>query len=104
MPSSCSTVALVLFVKKKDGGLCLCVEYHKLNAVTRKKKNPVPPMSKLLTVFNGATILSMIDLHGAYNLLKIKEGDENLTAFTAKYGSDAIWPYQCSCFFSESFE
>ncbi|MBW0563832.1 hypothetical protein O181_103547 [Austropuccinia psidii MF-1] len=44
-------------------------------------------MSQLLTVFDGLTIFSKIDLHGAYNLLRIKEGDEHLTAFRTKYGS-----------------
>ncbi|MBW0497674.1 hypothetical protein O181_037389 [Austropuccinia psidii MF-1] len=48
---------------------------------------PVPSMNQLLTVFNGATIFSKIDLRGAYNLLRIKEGDEKLSAFRAKYGS-----------------
>ncbi|MBW0540969.1 hypothetical protein O181_080684 [Austropuccinia psidii MF-1] len=86
-PSSSSTGAPVLFVKKKDGGLCLCVDYRKLNAVTRKNRYPVPPMNQLLTVFNGSTIFSKIDLRGAYNLLRIKEGDEHLTAFRTKYGS-----------------
>ncbi|MBW0556405.1 hypothetical protein O181_096120 [Austropuccinia psidii MF-1] len=41
-PNSSSTGAPVLFVKKKDGSLCLCVDYHKLNAVTRKNRYPVP--------------------------------------------------------------
>ncbi|MBW0567022.1 hypothetical protein O181_106737 [Austropuccinia psidii MF-1] len=44
-------------------------------------------MNQLLNVFNGSSIFSKIDLHGAYNLLRIKEGDEHLTAFRAKYGS-----------------
>ncbi|MBW0587438.1 hypothetical protein O181_127153 [Austropuccinia psidii MF-1] len=87
MPSSSSTGAPVLFVKKKDGGLHLCVDYRKINAVTRKNRYPVPPMNQLLTVFNGSTIFSKIDLCGAYNLLRIKEGDEHLTAFRTKYGS-----------------
>ncbi|MBW0542496.1 hypothetical protein O181_082211 [Austropuccinia psidii MF-1] len=86
-PSSSSTGGPVLFVKKKYGGLCLCVDYRKLNAVTRKNKYPVPPMNQLLTVFNGSSIFSKIDLHGAYNLLRIKEGDEHLTCFRTKYGS-----------------
>ncbi|MBW0462415.1 hypothetical protein O181_002130 [Austropuccinia psidii MF-1] len=86
-PSSSSTGAPVLFVKKKDGGLRLCVDYRKLNAVTRKNKYPVPPMNQLLTVFNGSSIFSKIDLRGAYNLLRIKEGDEHLTCFRTKYGS-----------------
>ncbi|MBW0494680.1 hypothetical protein O181_034395 [Austropuccinia psidii MF-1] len=86
-PSYSSTGAPVLFVKKKDGGLHLCVDYCKLNAVTRKNRYPVPPMNQLLTVFNGSTIFSKIDLCGAYSLLRIKEGDWYLTAFRTKYGS-----------------
>ncbi|MBW0466495.1 hypothetical protein O181_006210 [Austropuccinia psidii MF-1] len=85
-PSSSSTRAPVLFVKKKDGGLCLCFDYLKLNDVTRKNGYSVPPINQLFTVFNGSTIFSKIDLHGAYNLLRIKEGDEHLTAFRPKYG------------------
>ncbi|MBW0467367.1 hypothetical protein O181_007082 [Austropuccinia psidii MF-1] len=99
---SSPTGAPVLFVKKKDGGLCLCVDYRKLNAVTRKNRYPVAPMNQLLTVSNSSTIFSKIDLHGAYNLQRIKEGDEHLTAFITKYGSYAIWPYQCSGFFPKS--
>ncbi|MBW0563175.1 hypothetical protein O181_102890 [Austropuccinia psidii MF-1] len=86
-PRSSSTGAPVLFFKKKDGRLCLCVDYRKLNAVTRKNRYPVPPMNQLLTIFNSATIFSKIDLCGAYNLFRIKEGDEHLTAFRTKYGS-----------------
>ncbi|MBW0470724.1 hypothetical protein O181_010439 [Austropuccinia psidii MF-1] len=86
-PSSSSTGAQVLLVKKKDGDLCLCVDYHKLNAVTRKNQYPIPPMNQALTVLNGSYIFLNIYLHGAYNLLRIKEGDENLTAFRTDYGS-----------------
>ncbi|MBW0568044.1 hypothetical protein O181_107759, partial [Austropuccinia psidii MF-1] len=64
-PSSSSTGAPVLFVKMKDGGLRLCVYYHKLNSFTRKSKYPVPHMNQLLTVFNCSSIFSNIDLSGA---------------------------------------
>ncbi|MBW0567954.1 hypothetical protein O181_107669 [Austropuccinia psidii MF-1] len=86
--SSSSTVAPVLFVKKNDGGLHLCVDYLKLNAVTRKNRYLVPPMDQLLTIFNSSTIFSKIALCGAYHLLRIKEGDEHSTSFRTKYGSD----------------
>ncbi|MBW0460548.1 hypothetical protein O181_000263 [Austropuccinia psidii MF-1] len=86
-PSSSSTVAPVFVVNKKDGGLCLCVDYHKINAITRKNRYPVPPINQLSTVLNGSTIFSKIDLHGACNLLRITEGDEHLTAFRTNYGS-----------------
>ncbi|MBW0510185.1 hypothetical protein O181_049900 [Austropuccinia psidii MF-1] len=85
--SSYSTGALVPFVKKKDGGLHLCVDYRTLNAVTRKNRYPVPPLNQTLNVFNGSSFVSKIDFCGAYNLLRIKEGDENLTAFRTEYGS-----------------
>ncbi|MBW0491749.1 hypothetical protein O181_031464 [Austropuccinia psidii MF-1] len=88
--SSSSTGAPVLFVKKKVGGLLLCIDYHKLNSVTRKNNYPVPPMNQLLNVFNGSSIFSKIEFHGAYNLQRIKESDEHLTAFRTKYGS-----YEC---------
>ncbi|MBW0478468.1 hypothetical protein O181_018183 [Austropuccinia psidii MF-1] len=55
---SSSSGAPVPFVKKKDGGLCLCVDYCKLNAVTRKNNYTVPPINQLLTVFNGSSIFS----------------------------------------------
>ena len=44
-------------------------------------------MAQLLTVFQGANIFSKLDLRGAYNLLRIKEGDKYLTAFRTKFGS-----------------
>ncbi|MBW0480045.1 hypothetical protein O181_019760 [Austropuccinia psidii MF-1] len=103
-PSSYLTRAPVLFLKKKDGGLCLCVYYHKLNAVTRKNRYLVSSMNQLLTAFNRSTIFSKIDLRGAYNPLRIKEGEEHLTDFRTKYGSYAIWPHQFSCFFPKSGE
>ncbi|MBW0470458.1 hypothetical protein O181_010173 [Austropuccinia psidii MF-1] len=87
-PSSPSTRAPVLFVKKKDDSLRLCFDYCKLNAVTRKNKYSVPTMNQLLTVFDGSSIFSKIDLRDAYDLLRIKQGDEHLTAFRTKYGSN----------------
>ncbi|MBW0501481.1 hypothetical protein O181_041196 [Austropuccinia psidii MF-1] len=86
-PSSSSTESPVLFVKKKDGGFCMCFDYRKLNAVTRKNRYPFPPMNQLLTLLNISTFFSKIDLHGAYNCLRIKEGVEHLTAFRIKYVS-----------------
>ncbi|MBW0527143.1 hypothetical protein O181_066858 [Austropuccinia psidii MF-1] len=69
-PCSSSTGAPVLFVKKKDGGLHLCSDYCKLNAVTWKNKYPVPPMNQLLTALSSSSIFSKIFFCGAYNLLR----------------------------------
>ncbi|MBW0484929.1 hypothetical protein O181_024644 [Austropuccinia psidii MF-1] len=86
--SSCSSPGEpVLSGKKKDVGLCLCVDYCKLNAVTMKEKYHVLPMNQLLTVFNSSSISSNIYLCGAYNLLRIKKYDVIFTAFRPKYYS-----------------
>ncbi|MBW0474754.1 hypothetical protein O181_014469 [Austropuccinia psidii MF-1] len=74
-PSSSSTGAPVLFVNKNNGGLCLWVDYRKLNAFTRKDRYPFLPMNHIFTVFSSATIFSKINLHHAYNLLRIEEGN-----------------------------
>ncbi|MBW0555418.1 hypothetical protein O181_095133 [Austropuccinia psidii MF-1] len=81
------TLQAYISQNKTYGGLCLCFDYRKLNAVTRKNRYAVPPMNQLLTAFKGSTIFFKIDLCGAYNLLRIKEGDEHLTAFRTKYSS-----------------
>ncbi|MBW0502726.1 hypothetical protein O181_042441 [Austropuccinia psidii MF-1] len=85
--SSSLTGKPVHFVKKKDGGLRLSVDYCKFNAFTRKNRYPFPPMNQLLTISNGFTIFSKVDLCGAYNLLRIKEADEHLAAIRTKYSS-----------------
>ena len=85
VPRTSSTGAPVLFAKKKDGTLRLCVDYRKLNSITMKNKYPIPPMQQLLVVFCGAKKFTKIDLQGAYNLLWIKHGDECLTAFRNLY-------------------
>ncbi|MBW0475363.1 hypothetical protein O181_015078 [Austropuccinia psidii MF-1] len=90
-PSCSETGAPFLLVKKKDGGCHLCVDYRKLNAVTRKNRYPVPPMNQLLTVLKGSTIFSKIDLRGAYNLLRIKEGDEHLLPSEPNIVVMSIW-------------
>ncbi|KNZ48059.1 retrotransposon nucleocapsid protein, partial [Puccinia sorghi] len=75
-PSKSNRGSPFLLVPKKDGSLQLCVNYRKLNNVTRKNAYPVPPMLYLLTLFHGATLLLKLDLRGAYNLGQIAEGNE----------------------------
>ncbi len=78
--------APILFVKKKDGSLRMCVDYRGLNKVTVKNRYPLPLISGLLDQLGQAKIYTKIDLRGAYNLVRIKEGDEWKTAFRTRYG------------------
>jgi len=79
--------APVLFVKKNDGSLQLCVDFHKLNRITKKDRYPLPLISDLLDSPQKACIYTKIDLWHAYHLVHIAKGDEWKTAFQTHYGA-----------------
>ena len=86
-PTRSSHGAPVLFIKKKDGSLRLCVDYRALNRITKKDRYPLPLTSDLLDAPRKARIYTKIDLRTAYHLVRIAEGDEWKTAFRTRYGS-----------------
>lgn len=86
-PSNSPVGAPVLFAKKKDGSLRLCVDYRGLNAITRRNRYPLPLISDLLDRLRGAKIFTKIDLRAGYNNVRIRESDEWKTAFRTRYGS-----------------
>ena len=65
----------MLFVKKKDGSLRMCVDYRQLNEVTIKNKYPLPRIDDLFDQLNGAWVFSKIDLRMGYHQLKIRKED-----------------------------
>ena len=77
----------VLFVRKKDGSLRLCVDFRGLNKITKKDRYPLPLISDLLQSAGKARVYTVLDLRHAYYLVRIKEGDEWKTAFRTRYGS-----------------
>ena len=84
--SSSSCASPILFVKKKDGSLHLCVDYRALNDITIKDRYPLPRIEETLNQIRGAKYITRLDLRSAYNLIRIKEGDEWKTAFRTRYG------------------
>jgi len=78
---------MVLFVKKKDGSLRLCVDFQGLNKITKKDHYPLPLISDLLDSPSHAKIYSKINLQHAYHLVQIALGNEWKTAFCMRYGS-----------------
>ena len=80
-PSVLPWGAPVLFVKKKDGNIWLCIDYKQLNKVTIKNKYPLPRIDDLFDQLQGKMVFSKIDLHSGYHRLRVKEGDIPKTAF-----------------------
>ena len=86
-PTSSPHGAPVLFVKKKDGSLRLCVDFHGLNHISKKDCYPLPLISDLLDSSRKAWVYSKIDLRHAYHLVRIADSDEWKTAFRTCYRS-----------------
>src|SRR3984885_3118416 len=85
-PSTSPAASPVLFVKKVNGSLRLCVDYRGLNAITTPNRYPLPLVSDLLDTIRGSRIFSKLNLKSAFNLLRVAKGDEWKTAFRTNEG------------------
>ncbi|XP_027169505.1 uncharacterized protein LOC113769237 [Coffea eugenioides] len=87
--------APVLFVKKNDGTLRLCIDYRGLNNVTIKNKYPLPRIDELFDQLQGAVVFSKLDLRQGYYQLLIRKEDVPKTAFNSRYGhyEFAVMPF-----------
>jgi hypothetical protein len=113
--SSSPAGAPILFVKKGDGSLRLCVDYRGLNEGTIKNWYPLPLLHKTLLRLQKARFYTKLDIRGAYNLVRMAEGEEWKMVFRTCYGlfellvmpfgltnapasfqhfiNDVLWPY-----------
>ena len=76
----------ILFVPKKNGKLRLCVDFRPLNDMTVKNRYPLPSIKELQDRLGKAKYFTKLDLRGAYNLIRMKEGEEWKTAFNTRFG------------------
>ena len=76
----------MLFVKKKDGTLRLCVDYRQLNKMTVKNKYLLPRIDDLFDQLKGASVFSKIDLRFEYHQLRIKDTYVHKTTLRTRYG------------------
>ena len=85
-PSKSPAGAPILFDKKPDGSLWLCVNYQGLNNLTIKNQYLLPLIGKFLDRLGRAKRFTQLDLTSAYHQMRIKESDEWKTAFRTRYG------------------
>ena len=76
----------MLFVKKKDGTLRMCIDYRQLSKLTIKSKYPLPRIDEIFDQVKGATVFSKIDLRSRYHQIRIKEEYIAKTTFRTRYG------------------
>ncbi len=95
-PSTSPAASNFFFVAKKDGGLRPCIDYRALNKLTVKFRYPLPLVPAALEHLRGATVFSKLDLRSAYNLIRIREGDEWKIAFITPTGhyEYLVMPYE----------
>jgi hypothetical protein len=62
IPSHAPFALPILIVRKHNGALCLCVDYQKLNAITKKDQYPLPLINELLEQLSKAKIFTKIDI------------------------------------------
>ncbi len=94
-PSTSPAASSFFFVAKKDGGLRPCIDYRALNKNTVKFRYPLPLVPAALEHLRGAKVFTKLDLRSAYNLIRIREGDEWKTAFITPTGhyEYCVMPY-----------
>ena len=85
-PSSSSAASPVLLVRKPGGGIRFCVDYRRLNEMTKKDRYPLPLIGETLERIGKAKWFTKVDVVGAFHRIRIKEGDEWKTAFRTRFG------------------
>ncbi|KAK8586309.1 hypothetical protein V6N13_082120 [Hibiscus sabdariffa] len=85
-PNTSPWGAPVLFVKKKDGSMKLCIDYRQLKRVMIKNKYPLPRIEDLFDQLKDASVFSKIDLRSGYYQMRVKDADVPKTTFRTRYG------------------
>jgi hypothetical protein len=94
-PSQSPYGSPVLFVKKKNGQMRMCVDYRAINALTVKWKYPIPDINMLLDQLRGARYFTKIDLNQAYYQIRVAENSKKYTAMLTRWG---LWEWNCMSF------
>ena len=86
-PSQASFASPILFVQKSNGDLRFCVDYRKLNEITKRNRYPLPLMDEVLARVQGCRYMTRLDVIAAFNKLRMDEGSEDYTTFATSLGA-----------------
>lgn len=89
-PSQAPYASPVLFVKKANGSLHFCIDFRKLNVLTRKDRYPLPLIDETLAALGKARIYTKLDIRQAFHRIRMHPDAEELTSFRTRYGQ-----YKC---------
>ena len=90
-PSTSPWASPVVMVPKKNGQYRICIDYRKLNAVTRVDAFPMPTVDAILASLHGAQIFSSLDLRSGYWQMSVAQEDREKTVFVCDQGLFQFW-------------
>ena len=84
--STSSFASPTILVKKKDGSMRLCIDYRKLNTVTKKDAHPFPRIEDIFYTITGSKFFCILDLAKGYHQVDVHPDDREKTAFSTPFG------------------
>ncbi|UYV68116.1 hypothetical protein LAZ67_5003095 [Cordylochernes scorpioides] len=91
-PSSSPWASPVILVRKKDGSLRFCVDYRRLNKITKKDVYPLPRIDDALDTLSGSRYFPTMDMRSGYWQIEVDDKDREKTAFIT---SDGLYEFNC---------
>lgn len=85
-PSTSPFASPTILVKKKDGTMRLCIDYRKLNAITKKDAHPLPRIEDIFDTLSGSKYFTTLDLAMGYHQVEMHPDDREKTAFSTPFG------------------
>ena len=85
-PSSSPYASPIVVVRKKSGDIRLCVDYRRINDITRKDSFPLPRVQEVVDELKGSKYFSVIDMASGYTQVPVEEEHKHITAFCVPYG------------------